>query len=99
MKGLLNTAKTYKNTAVQKAKNLGQKVKNKYNQTTTTMKLNNEFANRPNVAGMRPGAASRNLLAVANAQTQRRQMNNRRRNGMSNGNKYQAASMATSLFF
>jgi hypothetical protein len=96
MKSLLNTAKTYKNTATQKAKNLGQKLKNKYNETSTKMKLNNEFANRPNVAGMRPGAASRNLLAVANAQTKRRQMRNRYNpNGSSGRNAYNVGSMLT----
>lgn len=114
MRGLMNTAKTLKNKATnkaknlgsrafQKAKNVGQTLKNKYNTVMTKAVLNDEFFNRPNVAGMKPGAASRNLLKVANNQKMRREARERaarnRNTGMSSGNKYQAASMATSLFF
>ncbi len=104
MKSLVNTARSkavnFGSMAVQKAKNVGQSLKNKYNQASLQMRLNDEFFNRPNTAGMKPGAASRNLLKVANQQRLRRQTRNRnRQTGMSNGNKYQAASMATSLFF
>lgn len=112
---LLSAAKTFRNTAgqklknlgrgaTQKVKNLGQAIKNKYSQFELESKLENNFAYRPNVAGMKPGAASRNLLKVANKQQQNkkaaeeRRMRNRN-NGWSSGNKYQAASMTSSLFF
>ena len=108
MGSLMASVKTLKNQATAKAmnlgsratakaKNLGQKLKNKYNVTMTSMKLNEEFANRPNTAGMTPGAASRNLLKVANQQ--KKNMQTRKNNSWSSGNKYQAASMASSLFF
>ena len=84
-----------------KLQNKLMKAKNKfqgmYNQYQMEARLNNEFNQRNNVAGMRPGAASRNLLAVANAQTRRRQMNNRR-NGFSGRNAYNLGSMLTSFF-
>jgi hypothetical protein len=110
MTNLLSKAKTLKNKATAKAKNLGSQVtakamnlgktlKNKYNMKMTSMKLNSEFLNRPNKAGMEPGAASRNLLKVANKQKKNRNNRTRRNNGWSAGDKYQAASIGTSLFF
>jgi hypothetical protein len=102
-KGFMNAMKTMRNEAGQKLRNVGQTLKNKYNTTMTKAVLNDEFFNRPNVAGMKPGAASRNLIKVANNQRMKREARNRqirnRKTGMSSGNKYQAASMATSLFF
>jgi hypothetical protein len=109
--GLLSTAsqklQNLGRGATQKVKNLGQAMKNKYAQYELESKLENNFYNRPNIAGQLPGKASRNLLKVANKQQQnkkaaeeRRLRNNtRRNNGWSSGNKYQAASMASSLFF
>jgi hypothetical protein len=108
MGSLMASAKTLKNRATAtaknlgtraraKASNLGQQLKNKYNVTMTSMKLNQEFNDRPNKAGMTPGAASRNLLKVANKQ--KKNMQTRKNNGWSSGDKYQAASMGTSLFF
>ncbi len=94
--GLINQARNY---ATRKATNFGQKLQNKYNQYKTRRMLNNEFNNRPNMAGMTPGAASRNLMGVANAQARRRQMRNQyRRNGYSGRNAYNAASMITGFF-
>ena len=102
-KGFMNAMKTMRNKAGQKLRNVGQTLKNKYNTAMTKAVLNNEFFNRPNVAGMKPGYASRNLLKVANNQRMKREARERaarnRNTGMSSGNKYQAASMATSLFF
>ena len=92
-----NAAKTLKNTAVAKGMNLAQKAKNKYNQYAMKSMLNEEFENRNNMAGMKPGAASRNLRAVA--KMQKNNKTRRNNNRWSSGNKYQAASMATSLFF
>ncbi len=110
MASLMASAKTLKNRAAAtamnlgsraraKASNLGQQLKNKYNVTMTSMKLNQEFNDRPNKAGMTPGAASRNLLKVANQQKKNKNMQTRKSNGWSNGDKYQAASIGTSLFF
>jgi hypothetical protein len=96
MSNLMASARMLKNKATAKAKNLGQKLKNKYNVTMTSMKLNSEFANRPNTVGMTPGAASRNLLKVANKQ--QRNMQTRKNNSWSSGNMYQGASALTSIF-
>lgn len=77
-KGFMNAMKTMRNTAGQKLKNVRQTLKNKYNVMKTESMLENNFFNRPNIAGMQPGKASRNLLKVANKQQKNKEERARR---------------------